>query len=251
MAKIRKKKGKKKTSFWRRAGLIIIIVLLALVVFFTVFHTDNVIVSGNTRYSDEDIKSMCLDGALSNNTLLFTIFHGRTELKDMPYLDHVDAEMIDRNTIHLSVDERISTGRIIFGDKYVYFDKNGNVLEIREPDTEQDPTVILVDGPVPDVETIEVGDTIFAENEELLSEVSVLSLLLLQYGLYPDRVKIDDENNMILVFNGLLVNLGSDIFLEEKMARVDAIYEDVKDSTGILHLEDYSESRRDIIFETL
>ncbi len=246
--KLRRPRKLKMTPL-RKAGMIVIVILLALVIFFTVFHTETVIVSGNTRYSDEDIKAMCLDGALSNNTFLFTLIHGTIRLSDMPYLDHVDSEMIDRNTIHLSVDERISAGRIEFGGKMIYFDKKGNVLEIREPGDDQDLTAVLVEGVRPEAETIETGDVIFGENEELLTEVSILSVLLLQYDLTPDKVMIGEDNSMTLIFGNLEFNLGSDAFLEEKMARAAAIYADVKGSTGILHLEDYSESQKDIIFE--
>lgn len=249
MAGSRRKKEKIKKPFWRRAGLIILIIVLALVVFFTAFHTENVVVSGNTRYSEADIKSICLDGALSENTVLFTLFNRRIDLSDMPFMDHVDSSMIDRNTIHLSVNERISAGRIEFGGKICYFDRNGRVLDIREKNEEQDLTAVLIEGPVPEAETINEGDVIFAENEKLLSEVSVLSQLLLSYGLVPDRVLIDEENNMTLIFGNIQINLGDDSFLEEKTARADAIYADIKDGSGILHLEDYSETSKDIIFE--
>jgi len=235
---------------WRRVAIIFIVIVLALLVFFTLFRTETVLVSGNTRYSDEDIKSMCLDGALSNNTFLFTVFKHRIELSDMPYLDHVDAEMIDNNTIHLSVEERISAGRIPFGGKIIYFDKNGNVLEIREKDDEQDLTAVMIKDRVPDVEMIDVGDVIFEEEPEFLAVVSVLSGLLLQYELVPDYVIIDEENNITLVFGDTKILLGQDLFLEEKIARADAILPDIQGTTGILHMEDYTEASKDIIFET-
>lgn len=236
-------------KLWRRIVLIFGIILLAIVVFFTVFHTETVLVSGNTRYSDDDVKSICLDGALSNNTFLFTLFHKRIELGDMPYLDHVDSEMIDRGTIHLSVKERIACARIRFGGKVVYFDKEGNVLEIRERDAEQDKTAVLLAGAEPDTELIAEGDVIFEDRPELLSELSVLSTLLLQFELVPDSVSVDDENNMVLVFGRIRANLGSDTYLEEKVARIDAILPDLAESAGTLHLEDYAEGARDIIFE--
>ena len=236
---------------WRRVVLILIVVLLALVVFFTLFRTETVLVSGNTRYSDEDIKSICLDGALSNNTFLFTLFNRRMELSDMPYLDHAEAEMIDRNTIHISVEERISAGRIEYGGKIIYFDRNGNVLEIREKSDEQDLTAVLVRDHDPEVEMIETGDVIYEEEPEFLKEISVLSGLLLEADMAPDYVTIDEEKGITLVFGDTKIILGNDLFLEEKVARAAAILPDIQNTTGILHMEDYSENSKDIIFEQL
>ena len=211
---------------WRKAGLIIVAVLLALVVFFTLFRTEHVLVSGNTRYSDEDIKSICLDGALSNNTFLFTLFNRRIELSDMPYMDYVESEMIDRSTIHLSVEERIAAGRIEYGGKIVYFDKKGNVLDILDPSEEQDLTAVLIKDRVPEAEMIEEGDVIFAEDPEFLEKVSMLSGLLVPYGLVPDSAVIDEGYNMTLSFGDTKILLGTDLFLEEKIARLDAILPD-------------------------
>ena len=91
----------------------------------------------------------------------------------------------------------------------------------------------------------------FAEDPEFLEKVSMLSGLLVPYGLVPDSAVIDEGYNMTLSFGDTKILLGTDLFLEEKIARLDAILPDIQGTTGILHMEDYTEGSKDIIFETL
>ncbi len=237
---------KKRMPAGRKILLIVAAVLAALVIFSTLFSVEDVVVSGNTRYTDEAIQSMCMESSLSGNTLLFYLFNRRIDLGDMPYLECVDTEMIDRNTLHLSVTERIPIGRIRINAEDYYFDKDGKVLEIRNVGEEPNGTSILVEGI--EVKPSKPGETMISDQDDFLTMLSVLNTLSEKYGLNPDIVRYDEADGMTLVFGSVRVLLGQDLYLEEKVARVDAILPNLEGMAGTLHLEDYTEGDKDILF---
>ena len=51
------------------------VLLAGLVFFFSYFHVSKVEVMGTARYSDEEVKSMALQGAFTDNSVLAVLLH--------------------------------------------------------------------------------------------------------------------------------------------------------------------------------
>ena len=104
-------------------------VLLALLLFWGLFYITEVEVVGNTRYTAQEIEDMALDGFFSHNSILLSTFSRHMNLEDIPFMESVDVEYLNRNKIRLHVSEKQIIGYVRLEETDYYFDKDGMVLE--------------------------------------------------------------------------------------------------------------------------
>ena len=65
-------------------GIFCAILLAGVVFFFFYFHVTKVEVMGTTRYSDEEVKQMALQGIFADNSVLAVLLHSKIEVEDVP-----------------------------------------------------------------------------------------------------------------------------------------------------------------------
>ena len=231
------------------AGGIVCLLLL----FFLLFSLKNVIVTGNTRYTDQEICDMALDSPWRFNTLLFCFAENYIDMEGTPFLDHITTEFVNRNTVRLDVTEKSLVGIFRVDDKDYYFDESGVVTDVIEAGGEEESEMIkeervpLITGVAAD--NIGLGCTIEFENESVLGTIRALAGMIEQYGILPDRVYFDKDYNITLYYGSTRILLGQDDLLEEKMNRAAAILPNIQGMSGELHLENYSSDTENIVFD--
>ncbi len=261
------------------AGTVLILVLI----FLLLFKVDNIVVSGNERYTDEEIKSLCINENAYNNSVLYYLFHRRIDISDVPLLDYIDVVYVDRNTISLKAHEKLTIGMFRVGDKVCCIDQDGVVIEIVDYAESGSLNLPLISG-LGSKGT--VGEKIEGADDAVLNTLSALKSSFDKYGISPQYIYIersageeteenaDAENDetqsseaenaaesssgeegeetvtYVLRFGNIRVLLGEDKNLEEKMRRVAAIIPMISDRMGELHLENYDEDTENIIFDT-
>jgi hypothetical protein len=69
-----------------------------------------------------------------------------------------------------------------------------------------------------------------------------------KYDITPDAVEFDEELNVYLIYGDITVELGQDLLMEEKLARVAAILPSIEGQNGVLHMSDYDGSSDNVVF---
>lgn len=253
------------------------IILLGVLLFGVLFYTINVEVVGNNRYSEAQIKEMVMKGPLSWNTLLMSKLKEHINLEDIAFMESVDVEYLDRNTIRLHVSEKYPIGYVEDDGSKYYFDKDGMVLESEKkteesqglnPEEVQDqetlsPEVIeeetakqfhpeLTDVPVVtglEFPSAEVGKKLEVEDPSIFNSILGLARMADKYQIQPDRVEIGEDNVLTLYYGNVRIVLGKDENLEDKMTRVAGILPKLNGESGVLHLEGFTNDTQNIIFE--
>lgn len=296
MAKRKRKKTKRLIAACTAGGLV-----LAVLLFFEIFRVRNVEVTGNTRYTAEEIQDMALTGPLSTNTILLTTFRSVRDMSEIPFMESVEFEYIDSSTIRIEVTEKKTIGYVEFEGQNVYFDKDGIVLEcisagnqggvlspepisagdltgssgeVEDPGTESassgeggalssdaiQSARVSVSEFHPSLENVPlVTGLVFehaAENEQIPVEdpsvfrtILALTRMIEKYSIYPDRVEFDEKYQITLYYyDTVRISLGRDDELEEKMTRLAAILPKLEGMSGILHMENYSETSDSFVF---
>ncbi|MDD3278958.1 MAG: hypothetical protein PHG16_08755 [Lachnospiraceae bacterium] len=105
------------------------VLLMALLIFLLLFFPSNIEVTGNSRYSQAEIEKMVMKGPFSWNTLLMSWTGKHTDLTHVPFMDSVDVEYLNRNSLRLHVSEKYPVGYVEYEGNAYYFDKDGMVLE--------------------------------------------------------------------------------------------------------------------------
>lgn len=239
----------------KRTRLIIrIVLILALIAgllsagYYLISHyridPEKVYVEGNTHYSDEDIKEMVLGGMLGDNSLYLSAKYKNKKITDVPFVDAISVKVISNDSIRISVYEKALAGYVRYLDHYMYFDKDGYVVES---------SIILTPG-IPQVtginfKSVEVGKKLGTEETDIFERTLDLTKLLSKYELMVDRIYFHDGGRVTLYFGTVRVNLGNDTFhIEDKVMNLPQILSHLEGETGVLDMEDYDETSGIYIF---
>ena len=131
----------------KRAGKIIgvlagLLVLAALVVF-GLFRVREVVVTGNSIYSTADIQNAVMQDGLCKNTL-YLMWKYRDDSRvreELPFLSSVEVTMLTPYQVRIEVHEKAEVGYFQNGTDYVYFDRDGLIVEISKKLRENIPKV--------------------------------------------------------------------------------------------------------------
>ena len=220
------------------------VLLAGLVFFFSYFHVTNVEVMGTTRYSDEEVKTMALQGAFTDNSVLAVLLHSRVDVEDVPFVEGFNITRLSHNSICVSVREKKAVGCIPYLDSYVYFDRNGIFIESSHT---RDELVPFFDGI--EVNYVIEGEKLPIKGGSVLTTAVALSTIFQKNDAIPDHIEFDASYEITLTYGDVRVMLGKDVYLEDKMTRVSAILPKLSGKKGILHLENVNDNSKTITFE--
>lgn len=198
-----------------------------------------VYVEGNVHYTQEEIMAMVMDGPLGNNSLYLSMKYKNREMEDIPFLDAMDVNILTPDTIKITVYEKALAGYVKYMDTYVYFDKDGYVVESSAIRTEGIPQVtglafdyIVLGQPLP----------VSEEHEEVFGTILNLTKLLNKYELSADRIYFHSNSEMTLYFGEVKVALGDETErLEDKLMLLPKMLPGLEGKSGTLQMETYNE----------
>lgn len=199
---------------------------------------------GTDIYVAEDMEQYLLDGVYGNNALFATILSKVRPQKEIPFIQEAKIQMTGYNSLNIKVKEKQMIGYLVLKDGgYAYFDEEGRVVEISDrllPDR------ILISGVTPDKN--KVGETIGLEEKQLTFLTALLKALV-KYDIPVSAGIVDPNGNISVLYGTILINVGDQNYLEEKIMRLPHILPRLEGQTGTLHLENWSEDNTDIVFE--
>ncbi len=224
-------------------GVLIFVVLAALIVLFG-FRVHKLSVVGNSHHSAEEIADDLMTNFLTENTLyLLWKYNGEKAPEALPYLDSLRVVMKSPIRIEAEVSEKPLVAYVEDGEN-VYFDADGIVLEVTRERYENLP---LVSG-------LSLGDVVLYQklptesNFQLRTILNLLDLLE-YYDLDAEEISLREDGEISMDIRHIEVRLGLDEYLEEKVANLNAVLDNISASTaGILHLENVTGKYEDITF---
>ncbi len=229
-----------------RAVLILAAVLgIAAAVLLGVFRIQAIEITGNERHSSEQIRDDLIYDFYTKNTLYFCWkYREAVPSEDTPYLASVQAKMISPTSVLVIVKENTLIGRLDYNGQNVYFDSEGNVQEISSNIYEEVPLVtgLTIEEPV-------MYQKLTMDNPATLRTMLSITQLLIKSGLIPDYVSFDDSGNMTLSIGPVLVELGQDEYLEEKIANLVQLYPQLNGQSGTLNMEGFTGKNEAITFK--
>ncbi len=225
---------------------LLFIAALAALIIWKVFVVKEVVVKGNKHYSKEQIEKFVLSDEHSWNSLYVALKYRFLNVEELPFVDSMEVSLRNPQTLEVSVYEKGILGYLYISaiNQYAYFDKDGFVVE-----TSRD---IIED--VPQVEGLECDKVVLYEklplkDNELLRGLLTATLALKKHEIVPQKVQFDDFGKISLIYGGIEVLLGDTDSLSQKILRLPYILPEISGKTGILHVENWTENTKDIIFE--
>ncbi len=233
-----------------RIGILFMVLLVAVLggagLYILNFYTiRTVYVEGNVHYSEEEIKSIVMDGFLGDNSLYLSMKYKRKGIEGIPFVDEMDVEILSPDTIRITVYEKALTGCIRYMDTYVYFDRDGYVVESSAVRTVGVPQVMGLK-----FEHIVTGDKIPVENEAVFNSILNITRMLQKYSLTADKIYFKDSGDITIYFQNIKVALGNNsATLEDKLMLLPDLLPRLEGKSGILQMQNYDGGGGKYIFK--
>lgn len=237
----------------KRLGVLITVIVILLAVLWaiatikTVYAVKTVYVEGNVHYSEDEIKEFVMAGplGLGSNSLYLSLRYKNRGVENIPFVDVMDISVLAPDTIKISVYEKVLTGYVKYLDTYMYFDKDGCVVENSTIRTVGVPQItglvfdhVVLDEPLP------------VENAEIFDKILNVTKLLKKYNLKADRLHFNKSGEVTVYFNQIRVALGGDnVHLEDKIMILPSLLANLEGKQGMLHMINYDENGGKYIFK--
>lgn len=235
---------------WLRANLgvliasiaIVCLAAIALVVVF-VFRVQNISVEGNMHYTSEEIEAMVLTDRLSYNSLYLSLKYRNKEIRDIPFIETMSVRVDSPDSITIRVYEKSVAGYVEYMGRYMYFDRDGIVVESSETRTEGIPQVTGIR-----FDHVVLYEALPVKNTDIFQEILSITQMLSKHQITTDKIYFNESNEITLYFDNIRAKLGKDN-LEEKVMRLEQILPNLSGESGVLDLQNYSEDRKNVTFQ--
>ena len=230
----------------KRAVLVLVFLVLGAVFkyIYDNYTVTNIYVTGNTHYTNDEIIEMVLQGRMSHNSLYLSYKYRDKSIEDIPFVEKIDVDIISPDTIRINVYEKAIAGYISYLGRYIYFDRNGTVVESSLDRSDQVPEVMGLS-----FDYIIMHEKLPIDNEKVFEEILDITQLLSKYQLRADRILFDSEYNVYLYFGDIEASLGTQAFIDEKIIQLQYILPKLEGKSGILEMKDFDEDTKNVTFE--
>ena len=230
----------------------LIVVLAALAVLFIlglsfagVFRVRQVTVTGNAYYTKEEVVDLLLDEGSLQNTLLVYLRYKYQEHPEIPFIDDFEVTMDSWQSLKIRVYEKNMVGYVRYLGQDVYFDKDGIVVESSTQELEGIPQISGVT-----FDSLAIHQPLSVEDPTIFDTILSITKLLTKYDLDPDEIRFGAGGERFLQLGDVKVALGTGENLDEKISRLKQLEGDLKDKSGTLHMENYTDETTHISLES-
>ena len=203
-----------------------------------------VYVEGNVHYTNEQIMDMVMDGRFGHNSLFLSLKYKDKSSEGIPFIEAMDVSIEARDTVRITVYEKALAGYVSYLGQYVYFDKDGIVVETSTEKTEGIPQVTGLR-----FDHVILHEALPVDNPDIFTEILNITQQLAKYSLSADRIYFDADYQVTLLFGDARVALGNDGYIDEKIMKLQYILPDLTGKKGVLDMREYNEDAKTYTFE--
>lgn len=209
------------------------------------YKVTTVYVEGNVHYTNEEIMSMVMDGTLGDNSLYLSLKYKKKGIDTIPFIQKMDVRILAPDTIKITVYEKALAGYVKYLDTYMYFDKDGYVVESSGIRTQGIPQITGLT-----FDHIVLGEQLPVEDPEVFAGIMDMTKLLNKYQLTADKIYFHSSGEITIYFGQIKVAMGSDhSHLEDKLQLLPGFLEKLEGKSGTLQMENYEEGKGKFTFK--
>ena len=208
------------------------------------YTVTTIYVEGNIHYTNEEIIDMVMEGHYGNNSLLLSLVYKDKSITDIPFIEKMDVSVMDPNTIKIEVYEKALAGYVEYLERYMYFDKDGIVVESSYEKTDGVPMVAGLK-----FDYVVVHERLPVEDEAIFASILNITQLVNKYNLSGDRIYFGSDGSLTLYFDEVKAALGAGDNLDEKIMKLQYMLPSLVGEKGTLHMENYTEETKKTSFE--
>ncbi len=213
----------------------IFVILIGGAAYLSTFKLETIQVTGCDVVSEQEIIDRIEGSGYFNNTVVIYIKNKINPITDIPFVAKLDIDFVSKNKVTVTVYEKSIAGCIEYMDSYVYFDKDGIILESSNE---------LISG-IPCIEGLnfeswEMGKKLPIDNEKKFQSILAITQLIEKYELQIDEIRFTSENEIVLRHDEIKIELGEGDYLAVQMMNLGSILEGLEGQSGTLYMKDFN-----------
>ncbi len=208
------------------------------------YTIQNVYVEGNAHYTDQEIIEKVMTGKLGHNSLYLNFKYRNQKIEDIPFVSALEVNIVTPDTVRITVYEKSLAGYVSYLGRYMYFDKDGTVVESSTIKTDGVPEVVGLS-----FDHVVMYEMLPIENANVFTRVLDITQSLNKYDLKADRIYFDQSYHVTLFFGNVRVQIGDGSSIDEKFSRLQVILPNLEGSSGVLKMDTYSEDTKTFTFQ--
>lgn len=230
-------------------GLIIFLILILLatagvLVVKNKFHVDKVTVIGNEHYTEQEIIDLVMSGKYGHNSVYLYFKYHNKEVQSIPFIEQTDIELVSPTEVKIQVYEKAVAGYVEYLGHFLYFDKDGIVVESSTREIDGIPFVTGLH-----FDHVVLHDKLPVEDDSVFKMILNITQLLTKYNISIDKIYFGNSDSITLYFDNVRVYLGSGEFIDEKINKLQYILPKLEGMSGLLHMENYTGENGTFTFE--
>jgi cell division septal protein FtsQ len=209
------------------------------------YTVETVYVEGNVHYTEEEIKAIVMSGPFGDNSLYLSLKYKNKGIEGIPFVDVVDVDILSPDTVKIIVYEKTLTGCVRYLDTYIYFDRDGYVVESSGLRTAGVPQIMGLR-----FDHMVTGEKLPVGNEEIFDSILSITQLLQKYELASDKIYFNKSGAVTLYFDQVKIALGNDSStLEDKLMLLSQLLPNLKGKKGTLQMQTYDANSGKYVFK--
>ncbi len=222
--------------------LFCVAILVPVFIVYVSCSLNTVIVEGNTHYTQEEAKSQILTKKTDGNTLLFYLRYKYGRRESIPFVADVDVKLVDKNTVKIRIYEKAVTGCIKYMGGYMYFDKDGIIVE---SSNEKLPDIPYIEGL--NFSGFVLYSKLEVEREELFGVILKLTQLIQKFELKVETIQFNEKSEVTLVSGNNKVLLGKRDTYDEQLAELKPILPKAEGKKIEIDMKEFTEENKKVI----
>lgn len=243
-----KKKGRKtyeKVLITLGVICILVAVLLITVLCLLKFYkVKTVYVEGNVHYTSSEIKDMVMVGDLGDNSIYLSLKYKNKTIEDVPFISAMNVEIVSPEAIKITVYEKSLAGCVEHLGEYVYFDRDGMVVECSPNKTENVPVVTGLS-----FESVVLYEPLPISNQEIFELILTIAQLYDKYEMEAELIQFVSGGNIVVHSEGIKAELGKGDNIDDKIMTLASIMPNLEGQKGTVKLENYTKDLKNVIFK--
>lgn len=234
---IKLKKNKRKVCVGA-AITIAAVVLLILSVRIT-----EITVTGNKRYTQEQIEGILFQSAWDQNSAYCYYKNRFQEHQKIPFVEDYKIVFRSPTKVEVIIYEKSVVGYVSYMNSYLYFDKDGIIVESASQ---------KLDG-IPWITGLQFGHIVLhkplpVENSKIFEEILNLTQILSVYEIKVDKIKYNSHGEATLTIEDVEVVLGDSSNMSGKIAELNSMLTQLAGLSGTLYLDTYDETNSNLMY---
>jgi len=231
-----KDNGKWKRLIW---GILIVLLLFASVIVVNLQLTE-ISITGNRNREADVLAETILPEGWDRNPLVAAFKNRFLPHKTIPFVSSYDVRLTGPQSCEIIVYEKTPLGYVDYMSSYMYFDKDGTIIES---------TDTRIDG-VPEITGLKFGSIVLGQklrvdSVNLYEEIMNITQQLSTYNIPCEKIEFDENRNATLYIDGgdIRVKIGKDDYLAAKISVIGDIIEGLRERglKGTVDLSNYTD----------